>query len=236
MDLTIAAQQLSTALGEPSQSDLLLTRQTQAMSFIFHIPLVCFGIAFPAMVVFAEGLWLRTGDPVYKALAKRWSKVMLVLFAVGVVTGTILSFELGLLWPNFMATFGDVFGLGFALEGFSFFLEAIFIAIYVYGWDRISPPRPLPRRGRGRDHRHHRLDAGDRGERLDEQPDRASRSSTARSPTSRRGRRCSTTSSAFEVTHMYLAGYLVVGLHRRRRLRARLAARRARPLRARRAR
>jgi cytochrome bd ubiquinol oxidase subunit I len=138
VDVTLAAQSLETALGEPSQSDLVLTRQTQAMSFIFHIPLVCFGIAFPAMVVFAEGLWLRTGDPVYKALAKRWSKVMLLLFAVGVVTGTILSFELGLLWPNFMATFGDVFGLGFTLEGFSFFLEAIFIAIYVYGWDRIS--------------------------------------------------------------------------------------------------
>jgi cytochrome bd ubiquinol oxidase subunit I len=138
VDLTIAAQEVTTALGEPSQSDLLLTRQTQAMSFIFHIPLVCFGIALPAMVVFTEGLWLRTGDPVYKALAKRWSKVMAILFAVGVVTGTILSFELGLLWPNFMATFGDVFGLGFALEGFSFFVEAIFIAIYVYGWDRIS--------------------------------------------------------------------------------------------------
>jgi cytochrome d ubiquinol oxidase subunit I len=72
-------------------------------------------------------------------VAKRWSKVMLILFAVGVVTGTILSFELGLLWPNFMATFGDVFGLAFGLEGFSFFLEAIFIAIYVYGWERIPP-------------------------------------------------------------------------------------------------
>jgi len=135
--LIVAAQQLTTALGEPTQNDLLAAREMQAMSFIFHIPLVCFGIAFPAVVVFTEGLWLRTGDPVYKALAKRWSKVMLVLFAVGVVTGTILSFELGLLWPNFMATFGDVFGLAFGLEGFSFFLEAIFIAIYVYGWDRI---------------------------------------------------------------------------------------------------
>jgi cytochrome bd ubiquinol oxidase subunit I len=130
---------VSGALGEPSQPDLLAAREMQAMSFIFHIPLVCFGIAFPAIVLFAEGLWLRTGDPVYKAVAKRWSKVMLILFAVGVVTGTILSFELGLLWPNFMATFGDVFGLGFALEGFSFFLEAIFIAIYVYGWDRLPP-------------------------------------------------------------------------------------------------
>ena len=137
--LILAAQEVSGALGDPSQPDPVAVRQMQAMSFIFHIPLVCFGIAFPAVVLFCEGLWLRTGDPVYKALAKRWSKVMLILFAVGVVTGTILSFELGLLWPNFMATFGDVFGLAFALEGFSFFIEAIFITIYVYGWDRISP-------------------------------------------------------------------------------------------------
>src|ERR671910_1593056 len=111
----------------------------QALSFAVHIPLVCFGIAFPAFVIFMEALWLRTGDPVYRTIAKRWSKVMLVLFAVGVVTGTILSFELGLLWPSFMATFGEVFGLAFALEGFSFFIEAIFIAVYVYGWDRLSP-------------------------------------------------------------------------------------------------
>jgi cytochrome bd ubiquinol oxidase subunit I len=137
--LLVAAGQVSSALGEPTQEHLLAARHTQALSFIFHIPLVCFGIAFPAMVLFTEGLWLRTGDPVYKALAKRWSKVMLILFAVGVVSGTILSFEFGLLWPNFTATFGDVFGLGFTLEGFSFFIEAIFIAIYVYGWDRLSP-------------------------------------------------------------------------------------------------
>src|SRR3954462_4427501 len=111
----------------------------QAMSFAVHTPLVCFGIAFPAMVVFLEGLGLRTGDPLYKALAKRWSKAMLILFAIGVVTGTILSFEMGLLWPEFMATFGDVFGLAFGIEGFSLFIEAIFIAIYVYGWDRLAP-------------------------------------------------------------------------------------------------
>ena len=91
------------------------------------------------MILFVEGLYLRTGDPAYKALAKRWSKVALIIFAVGVVTGTILSFEFGLLWPEFMATFGEVFGLAFGLEGISFFLEAIFIAIYVYGWDRLSP-------------------------------------------------------------------------------------------------
>ena len=127
-------------LGDPGNQDYLLqARQMQAMSFAVHIPLVCFGIAFPAMVVFVEGLWLRTGDPVYKALAKRWSKAMLILFAIGVVTGTILSFEMGLLWPDFMATFGDVFGLAFGIEGFSFFMEAIFIAIYVYGWDHLSP-------------------------------------------------------------------------------------------------
>src|SRR6478736_3933112 len=111
----------------------------QALSLAVHIPLVCFGIAFPAMVLFAEWRYLRTGEPLFRTLARRWSKVMLALFAVGVVTGTILSFELGLLWPGFMASFGDVFGLGFALEGFSFFVEAIFIAVYVYGWDRLSP-------------------------------------------------------------------------------------------------
>ena len=125
-------------LGGPVDQDYLLqARQMQAMSFAVHIPLVCFGIAFPAMVLFLEGLWLRTGDPLYRALAKRWSKAMLILFAVGVVTGTILSFEMGLLWPEFMATFGDVFGLAFMVEGFSFFMEAIFIAIYVYGWERL---------------------------------------------------------------------------------------------------
>jgi cytochrome d ubiquinol oxidase subunit I len=121
------------------QEYLFEARQMQALSFAVHIPLVCFGIAFPAFVLFMEALWLRTGDPVYRTVARRWSKVMLALFAVGVVTGTILSFELGLLWPGFMAAFGDVFGLGFTLEAFSFFVEAIFIAIYVYGWDRLSP-------------------------------------------------------------------------------------------------
>jgi cytochrome d ubiquinol oxidase subunit I len=127
-------------LGGPVDQDYLLqARQMQAMSFAVHIPLVCFGIAFPAMVVFLEGLWMRTGDPLYRALAKRWSKAMLILFAIGVVTGTVLSFEMGLLWPEFMATFGDVFGLAFGIEGFSFFMEAIFIAIYVYGWDRLAP-------------------------------------------------------------------------------------------------
>src|SRR6266496_5134012 len=124
---------------QADQHSLLQARQMQALSLAVHIPLVCFGIAFPSMVLFAEARWLRTGDPLYRTLARRWSRVMIALFAVGVVTGTILSFELGLLWPAFMAEFGDVFGVAFAAEGFSFFVEAIFIAIYVYGWDRLSP-------------------------------------------------------------------------------------------------
>jgi cytochrome d ubiquinol oxidase subunit I len=124
----------------PVQQDYLLeARQMQALSFAVHIPLVCFGIAFPAMVLFAEWLYHRTGDDVYRTVARRWTRIMVALFAVGVITGTILSFEMGLLWPNFTATFGSVFGLGFAIEGFSFFMEAIFIGIYVYGWDRLSP-------------------------------------------------------------------------------------------------
>src|SRR3954449_10264294 len=126
------------ALSPVEQDHLDQARQMQALSFAVHIPLVCFGIAFPSMVLLMESLYLRTGDELYRVLAKRWSKVMIALFAVGVVTGTILSFEMGLLWPNFMATFGGVFGLAFGLEGFSFFIEAIFIAIYVYSWDRMS--------------------------------------------------------------------------------------------------
>ena len=115
----------------------------------------------------------------------------MTLFAVGVVTGTILSFEFGLLWPEFMARFGEVFGIGFALEGISFFVEAIFIAIYVYGWDRLSKRAhfltgiPVVLSGlRG-------LVQRDRGQRLDERPDRASTSArTARCSTRGRGRRC----------------------------------------------
>ena len=121
------------------QHYLLQARQMQALSFAVHIPLVAFGISFPVMVLFVEWFGHRTGDGLYLALARRWSKVMLTLFAFGVITGTVLSFEMGLLWPNFTGTFGGVFGLGFAIEGFSFFLEAIFIGIYVYGWDRLSP-------------------------------------------------------------------------------------------------
>jgi cytochrome d ubiquinol oxidase subunit I len=139
LSAVLAAREVVPTLGPTSQDDLLWARELQAMSFAFHIPLVCFGVAFPALVLYVEGLWLRTGEDACLALAKRWSKAMAVLFAIGVVTGTILSFELGLLWPEFMATFGEVFGLAFGLEGFSFFIEAIFIAIYIYGWGRVPP-------------------------------------------------------------------------------------------------
>jgi cytochrome d ubiquinol oxidase subunit I len=134
---------LAAALAPVHQQYLLQARQMQALSFSVHIPLVAFGIAFPSMVLFAEWLHMRTGDPLYRTLARRWTRVVVALFAVGVITGTILSFEMGLLWPNFTATFGGVFGLGFAVEGFSFFMEAIFIGIYVYGWDRLSPRKHL---------------------------------------------------------------------------------------------
>src|ERR1700735_5436929 len=127
------------ALAPVHQKYLLEARQMQALSFTVHIPLVCFGIAFPVMVMFVEWLGIRTGDPLYRTLARRWTRIVVALFAVGVITGTILSFEMGLLWPNFTATFGSVFGLGFAIEGFSFFTEAIFIAIYAYGWGGLSP-------------------------------------------------------------------------------------------------
>jgi cytochrome d ubiquinol oxidase subunit I len=130
---------LGAALLPVHQQYLDQARQMQALSFAVHIPLVAFGISFPVMVLFAESRWLRTGDTLYRTLARRWTRIMVALFAVGVITGTILSFEMGLLWPNFTATFGGVFGLGFAIEGFSFFLEAIFIGIYVYGWDKLSP-------------------------------------------------------------------------------------------------
>jgi cytochrome d ubiquinol oxidase subunit I len=127
------------ALGPGEQKYLSQARQMQALSFAVHIPLVAFGIAFPAMILFVESRYLRTGDELYRTLARRWSRILAALFAAGVVTGTILSFELGLLWPNFTGTFGSVFGLGFAIEGFSFFMEAIFIGIYLYGWNRLSP-------------------------------------------------------------------------------------------------
>ncbi len=111
----------------------------QALSLGFHIILVPFAITFPAIMLFTEWLHYRTGDPLYRTIARRWSHAMLVVFAVGAVSGTILSFEFGILWPGWFERFGDVFGLAFTLEGVAFFIEAIFIAIYLYTWDRLPP-------------------------------------------------------------------------------------------------
>src|SRR5204862_5458765 len=97
------------------------------------------GVGMPLLMVVAEWRGMRTGDPSWKRLARRWSEAFAVLFAVGAVSGTVLTFELGLLWPGFMGRFGSVIGLPFTLEAFAFFLEAVFLGIYLYGWDRVGP-------------------------------------------------------------------------------------------------
>ena len=127
---------LAPVLAAASESDLLAARSQMALSLGWHIVLACFGVAFPSAIFVLHRRGLR-GDEAALELAKRWSKVAGVLFAVGAVSGTILSFELGLLWPGLMEPFGDVLGLPFALEGIAFFLEAIFLGIYLYGWNRI---------------------------------------------------------------------------------------------------
>src|SRR5438046_3726552 len=118
--------------------DLLAARSQMAVSLAFHIVFAIIGIAMPVMMVLAERRWQVTGHAIYLDLAKRWAKGTAILFAVGAVSGTVLSFELGLLWPRFMAFAGAIIGMPFSLEGFAFFTEAIFLGIYLYGWDRIS--------------------------------------------------------------------------------------------------
>ena len=119
-------------------SDLLAARSQMAMSLAFHIIFSVIGIGLPLLMVIAEWRWMRTGDSLYLELAKRWAKGAAILFAVGAVSGTVLSFELGLLWPNFMRFAGPIIGMPFSLEGFAFFTEAIFLGLYLYGWDRIG--------------------------------------------------------------------------------------------------
>ena len=127
---------LPTLLAVSSQ--LTPARSQMAFTLGFHIILASIGVAFPALMLIANYRGLRHKDPVALELAQRWSKVAAVLFAVGAVTGTVLSFEFGLLWPEFTDRFGEVFGVAFAIEGIFFFTEAIFIAIYIYGWNRLS--------------------------------------------------------------------------------------------------
>src|SRR5690349_21551283 len=122
-----------------SASNLLAAREQMAFTLGFHIVLSCLGVALPATILVANyiGLKKRDGDAI--ELAKRWSKAMAVTFAVGAVTGTVLSFEFGLLWPEFVDRFGAAFGVAFAIEGIFFFVEAIFLAVYIYGWKRLKP-------------------------------------------------------------------------------------------------
>src|SRR5215217_7733261 len=119
--------------------DLLAARSQMAVSLAFHIIFAVVGIGMPVLMVIAERRWQKTGDPIHLDLAKRWSKGTAILFAVGAVSGTVLSFELGLLWPGFMKLTGGIIGMPFSLEGFAFFTEAIFLGVYLYGWDRVSP-------------------------------------------------------------------------------------------------
>jgi cytochrome d ubiquinol oxidase subunit I len=108
-------------------------------SLAFHYIFAALGVGLPMLLVIVEGLWLRTKDPDYYRLARTWSRALLLLFAIGAVSGTTLSFELGLLWPEFMRRAGAIVGVPFSAEGFAFFIEAIFVGIYLYGWDRLSP-------------------------------------------------------------------------------------------------
>lgn len=119
--------------------DLLAARSQMAMSLAFHIVFAAIGIAMPLLMIIAEWKWLRSKDEIYLTLAQRWAKGTAILFAVGAVSGTVLSFELGLLWPGFMGYAGSIIGMPFSLEGFAFFTEAIFLGIYLYGWKRVPP-------------------------------------------------------------------------------------------------
>ncbi|WP_260478059.1 cytochrome ubiquinol oxidase subunit I [Nonomuraea sp. WAC 01424] len=120
-------------------ADLGAARMQMALSLGWHIVLACLGVGMPAITLLAEWRGHRTGDNAYRLLARRWARALGVLFAVGAVSGTILSFEMGLLWPGLMGVYGEVIGLPFSLEGIAFFVEAIFLGIYLYAWDRLSP-------------------------------------------------------------------------------------------------
>jgi cytochrome d ubiquinol oxidase subunit I len=120
-------------------ADPVAARSQMGFSLGWHIILACLGVGMPALVLLAEWRGWRTGDPWYQLLARRWAKALGVLFAVGAVSGTVLSFEMGVLWAGLMDNYGSVIGLPFAIEGFAFFIEAIFLGIYLYGWDRLPP-------------------------------------------------------------------------------------------------
>jgi cytochrome bd ubiquinol oxidase subunit I len=120
-------------------NDFLFARSQMGMSLGFHIIFAALGIGLPMLMAISEGLYLRTRRPVFLELSKRWSRGAAILFAVGAVSGTVLAFELGLLWPGFMEKAGAIIGMPFSLEGFAFFTEAIFLGLYLAGWNRLPP-------------------------------------------------------------------------------------------------
>ncbi|KAB8191534.1 cytochrome ubiquinol oxidase subunit I [Nonomuraea phyllanthi] len=128
-----------TAEAGAALADLWAARMQMGVSLGWHIVLACLGVGMPAITLLAEWRGHRRGDQYYRLLARRWARAMGVLFAVGAVSGTILSFEMGLLWPGMMGVYGEVIGLPFALEGIAFFIEAIFLGLYLYAWDRLPP-------------------------------------------------------------------------------------------------
>lgn len=117
---------------------LTAARAQMEVSLGFHMVFAALGIGMPLLMVIAEGLWLRTKREHYRQLARTWGKATALLFAIGAVSGTALSFELGLLWPRFMQEAGERIGPAFVMEGYAFFVEAIFVGLYLYGWDRLS--------------------------------------------------------------------------------------------------
>ena len=120
-------------------NDFFFARSQMAMSLAFHIVFAALGIGMPLLMNLAEGAYLGTGEAVYLDLCKRWAKGAAILFAVGAVSGTVLSFELGLLWPAFMEKAGAIIGMPFSLEGFAFFTEAIFLGVFLFGWKHLPP-------------------------------------------------------------------------------------------------
>ena len=118
--------------------DLVAARMQMALSLGFHIIFSCIGMTMPVLMAFSEWRWLRTGKQVYLDVTKAWSKGVAIFFAVGAVSGTVLSFELGLLWPEFMKHAGAIIGMPFSWEGTAFFVEAIALGIFLYGWNRLN--------------------------------------------------------------------------------------------------
>ena len=197
-------------LAATAGGQVVPARAQMATTLGFHIILACFGIAFPTIVLVTEFRGLSRSDDVAMLLARRWSQVMGVLVAVGAVTGTVLSFEMGLLWPGLMRTYGAVLGVPFGFEGIFFFLEAIFTGIYLYGWQRLPgwthfwTGIPIALTGLGGRRR------GDGGELLDERAGRVH----AQPRAGRGGQSVAVffnRATLYETPHMILAAYMVVG-------------------------